>query len=222
MTQAITPYPAEYFTANAYGLDVQRAEMYLQERRRLLAYKQSGAILDVGCGTGDFMACFGDQFRKFGIEPSRYAAKIAYSKGVEMIEDIPALGAKSADMVIYRGTIQHIDEPFASIREAVKVLKEDGLLVFLATPNAESLCYKLFGTLPALDPPHNFWIPGARELTNVLQNLGAQVIRIEYPYYGTPYARPGRDVMSFIKRLAGAKVKFPWPGNMMEVYAVRG
>src|SRR5512139_1193236 len=103
MTQAITPYPAEYFTSHAYGLDEQRAEMYIQERRRLLAYKQAGAILDVGCGTGDFLAGFSDQFRKFGIEPSRYAASIAYGKGIEIIQDVPALGVKSADMVIYRG-----------------------------------------------------------------------------------------------------------------------
>lgn len=222
MSQALTPYPAMYFTDHAYGLDQQRAEMYIQERRRLLAYKQEGSILDVGCGTGDFLAGFSDQFRKFGIEPSRYAAKLAYEKGIEIIQDIPALGSKSADMVIYRGTIQHIDEPFASIRAAIGALKPDGMLVFLATPNAESLCYRMFGSLPALDPPHNFWIPGARELSNVLQNFGAQVIRIEYPYLGTPYANPGRDMLRFIGRLFGKRAKFPFPKNMMEVYAVRG
>lgn len=217
----ITAYPAEYFIGHFYGADAQRAEMYRQERRRLLAYKQEGAILDIGCGTGDFLAGFGDQWRKFGVEPAPYAANLAFRKGIQIVPDVQSMGVKAVDFAIFRGSIQHINEPFTAIRAALMALKPDGMLVFLATPNADSLCYRLFGELPALDPPLNYWIPGERTLTQVIRNLGGEVIRVERPYRKTPYARPARDVVSFIRRLAGAKVAFPWPGNMMEIYAVR-
>lgn len=214
-------YSEEYFIRHDYGRDPQRAEMYRQERARLLSYKQRGVILDVGCGTGDFLAGFGDQWRRFGIEPSEYAAKLAYKHGVNIVREIPDIGNKTADLVVYRGTIQHIDNPFVSIGQAIRALKEDGLLVFLATPNADSLCYRLFGDLPALDPPNNYWIPSEKTLRNVITNLGGEVIRVEYPYRGTPYARPMRDLWRFFGRLFGVRRKFPFPRNMMEIYAVR-
>lgn len=214
-------YSKEYYVEHGYGADPLRAEMYRQERARLLAYKQSGVILDVGCGIGDFLAGFGDNWRKFGIEPSQYAAELAYKQGVELIREIGDIGLKTVDLLVYRGTIQHIDSPFSSIQAAIRALKEDGLLVFLATPNADSLCYRLFGDLPALDPPNNFWIPSARTLSNVIRNAGGEVIRVEYPYRDTPYAMPMLDYWRFIGRLFGRKRKFPFPGNMMEVYAVR-
>ena len=222
MTQALAPYPMEYFVTRFYGADKARSQMYKQERARILAYKQRGAVLDVGCGMGDFLAGFSDQWRKFGIEPSKYAAGEAFRHGIEIIPDIADMGVKSVDLVIYRGTIQHIDEPFGSLKKSIMALKEDGLLVFLATPNADSICYRLWGDLPALDPEHNFWIPSARTLTNALTNLGMTVIRIEYPYRATPYAKPLHDLGCFIGRLFGRRAKFAWPKNMMEVYAVKG
>lgn len=218
---ALAPYPADYFIQHDYGLDEQRSEMYKQERARILAIKQQGVILDIGCGTGDFLAGFNDNWRKFGIEPSEYAARQAIGKGLSMLNDIETIGAKMFDVIVFRGTIQHIDEPFAMIRKAIKALKPDGILIFLATPNADSICYRLFGDLPALDWPLNFWIPGYKTLDNALTNLGMAVIKVEYPYWRTPYARPLRDVWRFIGRLFGVRSKFPFPGNMMEVYAVK-
>jgi SAM-dependent methyltransferase len=175
-------------------------------------------ILDVGCGTGDFLAGMGCQWRKFGTDISEHARIEAGKRGVEAWEHIGEYYPFTFDVIVFRGTIQHLPDPFEQIGMAAKLLKPSGLLVFLATPDADSLCYKLFGDLPALDPPRNYWIPSVRTLTNVIQNNGLNVVRVLHPY-GQPYAKPLQDAARFVGRLVGIKRKFAFPGNMFELYA---
>ena len=94
-------------------------------------------------------------------------------------------------------------------------------MAFLSTPNSNSLCYKLFGTLPFLDPRMNFWVPSDTTLRDTLVNFGLRVTEIRYPYLETPYARPFRDHGRFLLRCLGVPVKFAFWGNLMEVYAVK-
>ena len=63
------------------------------------------------------------------------------------------------DLVIIRGTIQHLDEPFLFLKHAFTALRPGGYLVFLATPNTNSPFYRLKKTLPFIDAPRNFYIP---------------------------------------------------------------
>jgi len=141
-------------------------------------------------------------------------------RGIDaMVDGIDRMTPGTFDLVVFRGSIQHIDEPFHMLRQGAAVLKPGGWMVFLATPNADSLVYKLWGDLPALDPPRNFWIPSARTLGNALQNFGLNVQSTEYPYWGGPYAHPARDLWRFCARLVGIKKPFAFPRNMMEVYA---
>lgn len=214
-------YPQAYFTGYNYGVDPKRAEMYRQEHERIAKHKQSGKVLDVGCGMGDFTVLFGQDWEKYGIEISEYAAQAAKDRGICVIPvtDLHEhMAQEYFDLIVFRGTIQHLDHPFFMIGTLAECLKRDGMMVFLATPNADSVCHKLFGTLPALDPLRNWWIPGAKELCNVLSHLGLKS-EVYYPYWGSPYARPVSDLLKFTLRLCGVKSQFAFPGNMMEVYA---
>lgn len=215
-------YPPSYFAENGYGLDVRRAMAYQQERARVMYYHQSGSILDYGCGTGDFLAGFDAQsWARFGVELSPYGRMMCRAKGLQVQPPEGSWNNRYYDVIVFRGTIQHIDKPFDVIRQTSERLLPGGLMAFLATPNSNSLVYKLFGDLPALDWERNWWIPGARELSNVLAHCDMRIDKIIFPYAGGPYARPARDTWGFIQRLFGRRVKFAWPGNMMEVYAVR-
>jgi SAM-dependent methyltransferase len=194
-----------------------------QERARLRRHKIGGRILDIGCGDGDFLAGLDDRWEKWGVDISPQAVKLATDKGIRMepySERWPEGFAEEAfDVIVFRGTLQHIDLPFYVLRECARMLNPGGVLAFLATPNAGSICYKLFGSLPALDPPRNWWVFSERELLNVLGRLGLKVEEVVYPYWGTPYARPLRDLLDFLLRLIGFRRGFAFPGNMMEVFA---
>jgi 2-polyprenyl-3-methyl-5-hydroxy-6-metoxy-1,4-benzoquinol methylase len=148
--------------------------MYAQEIKRLKSkfpeHMKGGAILDVGCGVGDWLCHLHGNWTKCGVEPDDYAAKQARVKGIFVGGYDYEPG--SFDVIVFRGTLQHIENPFETLRKAVELLRHGGLLVFLATPNTNSPMYKRTGTLPALDPPRNWWLPSDLNLRNVLANMG--------------------------------------------------
>ena len=216
-------YGSGYF--GAYVEDKKREATYQAEYQRILKMRpQGGSVFDVGCGVGLFLDRFDSAlWQKYGVDISDYATEQARARGIT-VKDYDAgydYPEESFDMITFRGTIQHLDTPFAVLKQCATLLKKSGLMVFLSTPNANSIYYKLFGTLPFLNPELNFFIPSAATLGNALNNLGLQVEEVRYPYLETPYARPLRDHLYFLLRCAGLRVKFPFWRNMMEVYAVK-
>jgi SAM-dependent methyltransferase len=218
-------YSDEYFLQH-YAVDIQRAAMYRQEKARIIRHLSrknagpaGGWILDYGCGKGDFLACFDDQWKKYGVEPSEFAWRHALDKGIVICGDTGSVSSDFFDVVVFRGTLQHIGRPMEALAEATRILKRGGLLVVLATPDTDSLVYKIFGDLPALEAPRNWVLFGNRFLLNILCRLGYEDISTVRPYLGTPYARPAGDFFKFFISLFLGYRKFAFPGNMMEVYA---
>ena len=216
-------YDEAYF--EAYQHDPLREAWYRSERDAVEArYPRGGSILDVGCGLGTFLQLFDDsRWRKFGVDVSEHAIAAARARGIavkayDRAYDYPD---ESFDVIVFRGTVQHLDTPFAVIQRCVRLLKTDGLMAFLSTPNANALCFRWFGTLPFLEPELNYWIPSDTTLPNALGNFGLTVLEVRHPYLETPYARPLRDHLRFALRCLGIKTEFPFWGNMMECYATK-
>lgn len=212
-------YDANYFIDRSYGADPRREAAYKQERRRITQRLSNGNILDVGCGTGKFLEGLDDRWKKYGVEPSEYAFKQARARRIEMFPDLQEVTDMAMDAVVFRGTLQHISTPIQDLYHAARILKPNGLLAILATPDADSLVYRIWGKLPALDAPRNWVVFGHRELENILSRLGFVDIQVLHPYWETPYARPGLDFARFAASLFLGWRPFAFPGNMMEVFA---
>src|SRR4051812_32791948 len=82
-------YDQAYF--DIYRADVgspqqkKRFAMYRQEFDRIQRYCQGGAVLDVGCGLGDFLTLFeAPSWSRHGIEVSDFAAREAAAKGIQV------------------------------------------------------------------------------------------------------------------------------------------
>lgn len=212
-------YSPSYYAMRKVTAD-KREIAYRQEYERIIQHMgliSSRYVLDIGCGTGDFLDQFGNFFwKRYGIEVSEYCIAVCEQKGIRMTND---LEPGSFDLVIMRGVLQHLDNPFRDLRDTATALKPGGMLAILAQPDADSLCYRLFKDLPALDAPRNWWIPGAKELTNILHKLGFINIEITHPYWDGPYARPAHDFACFALRLLGIKTKFAFPQNNLEIFA---
>lgn len=208
-------YDDNYFVKRV-GNDPKRLASFTQEAALIRKYVQQGTLLDVGCSTGEFIQSLNWQGNCYGMEISDYAAAEAAKSGIRFDHDI--LNSRDFfDLIIFRGTIQHVDTPFLYMKSAFSALKPGGHMVFLATPNANSLYYKLWNTLPALDPKLNFFVPSDHVLAASLQNFGFQIMEIRRPYLTSPYASPLRDHWNFLLKCLGFNVKFPFWGNMMEV-----
>lgn len=214
-------YAAEYFQTY-YSNDLRREVMYKQERNRIMTYfPNGGTILDVGCGVGGFLSCFDDRWERYGVEPSEFARNLARKRGVTILQSVQVADFDMFDVCVFRGTLQHIAFPMAALTHAHRALKPGGLLVILATPDTDSIVYKLWGNLPALDAPRNWVLFGSKALVNILQRFGYQDIKVLHPYWGTPYASPLVDFYKFVVSLFFGWRRFAFPGNMMEVYGVK-
>ena len=219
-----TKYGLDYFVGHHYGEDPQRRAMYRQEIARLEQHQPGGRLYDLGCGVGGFLNELDPhRWERHGVDLSPYAIDAARRIGATVPDYERAFDYPDAhfDAIVLRGTLQHLYDPFRDLRQCIRLLAPGGVLAFLATPNTRSPYYLLFGTLPALDPERNWFLPSDTMLAGIVQNLGLHVVEIRYPYLGTPYARPVRDHLKFAAALLGRRSAFPFWRNMMELYAVK-
>ena len=111
-------------------------------RDKLPRYVPNGRALDIGCGSGTFLAAlksFG--WRTVGIEMNEQAANLARKRfGLDvrqgMIEDLPEMAGKF-DYVNISHVLEHIYEPQAFLQKVKDVLAPDGI-VYFELPNFES------------------------------------------------------------------------------------
>jgi SAM-dependent methyltransferase len=214
----------------------QRRVMYRQEREAILHRVTGGRFLDVGCGTGEFLALMADCFEVHGVDVSK--SYLDYGKerlGLDHLHhgqlDEAGLPGGHFDVVQMRGVIQHLPDPLAQAREACRVTRPGGLLVVSATPNITSLCARLYrDRFRLLAPDHMLYDFSPITLRRLLERAGWDAREFVYPYVRTPYFRwwQGLQVLRdalllSLERLPGvprfALKSPPCFGNMMTCYA---
>lgn len=215
-------YQEGYFSERHYGEDPRRQTMRRQEIARLERHVSGGRVYDLGCGIGGLLAELDPaRWERHGMDLSPFAVAEARRTGAIVPDYERAFDYPDGhfDAIVLRGTLQHLYDPFHDLRECVRMLAPGGTLAFLAAPNTRSPLYFLAGTLPALDPERNWFLPSDTMLAGIVRNLGLTVTELRYPYLGGPYARPLRDHLRFIAALFGWRGPFPFWRSMMELYA---
>ena len=155
-----------------------------EARRVVTAARIDGALLDVGCGSGKFMArlrATGWAGPMRGLEPDAAAAGRASDLlrvpvrigGVEMLStEPPELAA-----IILRHVIEHVPEPLDTLRELRSLLAPGGVL-YLGTPDAHTLSARVFGRFwHGYDPPRHLFAFTAEGMRALLGRAGFVVGR---------------------------------------------
>ena len=119
------------------------------------------SLLDVGCGTGDFLQIAkSNSWQVCGIEPDLDARKLAKHKVGEVVYDtvkIDELKNNSFDVITLWHVLEHLPNLDVHLANYKKLLKTDGVLV-IAVPNFKSYdasYYKSFWA--AFDVPRHLW-----------------------------------------------------------------
>ena len=120
-------------------------------------------ILDIGCGTGDFLVtCKNNGWNVVGVEPNKNArdlaeSKISKSTTSKVFTDINELDSEKFDVITLWHVLEHVPNLEAYISKLKSLLKADGVLI-VAVPNYKSydaLYYKQFWA--AFDVPRHLW-----------------------------------------------------------------
>lgn len=138
-------------------------------RAAILRRKNSGSVLDVGCGSGNFLRCMKEKgFSVFGIEPSGSGSDYARNEhGIDiyhgMMEDyLAAQAGQRFDVITLLNVLEHLREPAAALVQLRQALASDGVLA-VAVPDARfhDLVGRLRRRLGVADP---YWIEQSKSV----------------------------------------------------------
>lgn len=124
---------------NIYKI-IRKYSIY-KKHQLIVNHSVGNKILDVGCGTGEFLAYFKHKgWQTFGIEPSAYPREYGIKNFQLDVKDESGLSDFSSgnfDVITMWHVLEHVWDINDRIFQLLKILKNDGLLVF-ALPNSES------------------------------------------------------------------------------------
>jgi SAM-dependent methyltransferase len=137
-----------------------------------------GRLLDVGCGSGVFLAqAAALGWRAEGIDPDPEAVSSARDAGLNVFQGTladldPGEQRGAFDAVTLSHVIEHLHDPADDLRR-ISVLLRPGGLLWIATPNPESLGFRRFGRdWRGLEPPRHLVLFTRASLERLLRRTG--------------------------------------------------
>lgn len=162
----------------------------IKERNLKIKFKQvasdipCGQILDIGCGTGDFLKlCRENGWAINGIEPNANAAKLAVKKlSIPVLEPSGSIELldNSFDLITMWHVLEHVSDLKLQLHELSRLMKKGGRLV-IALPNYESYdAYYYNEFWAAWDVPRHLYHFNRNVIQSIMQSAGFNPSKI-YP-----------------------------------------
>ena len=163
----------------AYQLVKKRA---IKQKVQLINYwhSGSGSVLDIGCGTGDFLSeAKKKQWKAVGMEPNLKAKISSKQKGICLVETYQELEDNYFDVITMWHVLEHVSDLELQIKELKRLLKPNGTII-IAVPNFKSYDASYYGKFwAAYDVPRHLWhfSKTAMEKLFALQNLKLKEVK---------------------------------------------
>ncbi|WNH13993.1 class I SAM-dependent methyltransferase [Thalassobellus suaedae] len=140
-------------------------------------------LLDVGCGTGDFLQTAKDNnWNVTGIEPNNQARDIANKKTNDLVfntDQLSKFKPESFDVITLWHVLEHLPDLEEQIAAFKKLLKPNGTLI-IAVPNYKSydaLYYKNYWA--AFDVPRHLWHFNKSSISKLVSKVSMEVKKVK-------------------------------------------
>jgi 2-polyprenyl-3-methyl-5-hydroxy-6-metoxy-1,4-benzoquinol methylase len=165
----------------------------LKKKLKLInAYaSENKTLLDVGCGTGDFLQIAKlNNWSISGIEPNQQAREIANKKTSHSVFEINQLlkfNENSFDMITLWHVLEHLPDLENHVKVFKKLLKKSGTLI-IAVPNYKSYDAKLYKQFwAAYDVPRHLWHFNKTSISNLFAKQSMEVIKVKAMWFDAFY-----------------------------------
>ena len=137
-------------------------------------------LLDIGCGTGDFLVGAKKRDWKLsGVEPNANARKRAQQKtSHKIVEDISELDSCKYDVITLWHVLEHVPNLTEYISQLKQLLKPEGALL-IAVPNYKSYDARYYGKFwAAYDVPRHLWHFSKKSIKGLFEKEKMEVVKI--------------------------------------------
>ena len=192
-TRYLSPLPSpaqlqKLYVASYYGQDWYKQEGWGSAfARNLLAKKQPGKFLDVGCGLGFFMKgirknseweVYGVEFAAAAVDFARNELKLDVRRG-ELVD----VGYPDSffDYIQVHNVLEHVRDPMTLLRECRRILKDDGV-IDLRVPNGKVDSLNLLRFFKSTGEPsfsksgHVFFFPRTA-IVRMVEEVGLEIAK---------------------------------------------
>lgn len=170
-----------------YHLVKQKA---VRDKVSLIEYYNGskGIVLDIGSGTGDFLAEAKKQnWKTVGMEPSDKAKSIAKQKGVCLVESYDELEDHYFDVITMWHVLEHVPDLDFQINELKRLLKPDGIII-IAVPNYKSFDALHYGKYwAAFDVPRHLWHFSKKAIQHLFAEKNLKLVDIKPMWFDSFY-----------------------------------
>jgi 2-polyprenyl-3-methyl-5-hydroxy-6-metoxy-1,4-benzoquinol methylase len=149
--------------------------------QKILKLKETGRILDIGCGTGEFLNIMQQTgWETFGVEKDQAAvdfASSAYKLNIKAGELADAgFGAKQFDVITMWHVLEHVYFPVVEMERIRNLLKNDGILL-IALPNIASPDAQFYRqNWVALDAPRHLTHFTKKNMEDLCKRTGFEIL----------------------------------------------
>ncbi len=171
----------------------QVRKLALNQKLKLISkyITTSKKLLEVGCGTGDFLkVALQDNWSVCGIEPNKQARTIANKKTANVVFDTDKLFTfkpKSFDIITLWHVLEHLPDLHAQIQVYKKLLKPEGVLI-IAVPNYKSYDAQFYKSYwAAYDVPRHLWHFNKQSVANLFSKYNFKVEKIKPMWFDAFY-----------------------------------
>ena len=159
----------------------QRQEMKFSKAVNYLKRMGCRSILDIGCGTGKFLALLPDNMKRVGFDSHMESIEIAKTNyDLDVIcAPMQWLGSEDArretfEAISLWGVLEHVKDPIALIGDAKSLLTDNGSLI-ICVPNVKSSIFEHLGSECFSYCPQHLWYFDVESLRKILSINGFTV-----------------------------------------------
>ena len=167
--------------------------------------QNKGQLLDIGCGTGDFLVEAKNQgWTILGFEPNSDAKALAKQKGVLCTDDIFSLPENTFDVVTMWHVLEHVPNLTDYIANLKRIVKPNGTII-IAVPNYKSFDAKYYNRFwAAYDVPRHLWHFSKTSIKRLFSDVDMELKKVKPMWFDSFYVsllseKYKKGKMSFVK-----------------------